>query len=339
VFGGEATGGERVLRDGALIDPATGRARRVPDLGGVPLMSPAAVASGRSIVVMGFACARTYHDPDLGDLFCTDGGYAAAELDPASRRWRPIVLPDELTIRRRSDVGDAWSVRPLGTLSDGRAVFATVNAVPAGGELEYRTKFWTYTPKSKAWDAVPAPPGVLKASCLAGDRIVGLVGTPNAPALVVFDLIGSANWRVDSPDGTVALTDEPRMSCAADHVVVTGLRQGPPTPADILSVAVATIDDGAWIQGAGPGYPEPIPDTRRGVGLLGSGLWTGQELVFPTAAYAYSPATRTWRELTTVPPHDGPLNSVVWTGDGVAGYFTTTAGNQPKASVYSYALS
>jgi len=337
LFGGFSAGGDTLRRDGALIDPASGRAQRLPNLRTAPLLLPAAAATGDRVVVAGSSCAETDYDDDLGSLNCADGRYAAADWKPSSGRWRSIDLPDELRVRQRSDDNEFRRVQALGTLTDGSAVFATVTAVSADGGYEYRTKFWTYAPETRTWAAVAAPPGSVMASCLAGDRIVAFSGTPAAPSLAVFDTTQATEWRVTPPDPTITVSGDTYLSCARDHVVVTGLRADAPTlPADILSVAVATVDDGAWIKGTAPGYPQPIPDPRRAIGLLSTAVWTGTELVFPSAAYAYDPTTGTWRELSNVAPGDGPIS--VRAGDAVAGYFVDRTAEQLEAFVYSHSV-
>ena len=298
------------------------------------MLSSAAVATGRRVVVLGFACARPFRDDELGDLFCEDGRFAASQLNSATGRWRAIRLPSDLRAKRRSDIADTWWPEALGTLSDGRAVFATVNAVAAGGSLDYTTQYWIYAPTSRAWTAVPEPPGEGDGVCLSGDRIVVLTGGPITPSLLVFDANGGGEWTRTPADPAVQITDDPHVACTDDSVMVTGLRQGPPTPADILAAAVVHIDGGAWARVDPPGYPEAITDPRRGVGLLGPGLWIGTELVFPSAGYVYNPTDSSWRELDRVPPGDQPLT--VWTGTQIAGYVVAPGGDLNKASVFSY---
>lgn len=334
VFGGFSDRGSKIRSDGALFDPETARVRRVDDWQGDPLLSSAAVATGKRMVILGFACARTYRDEELGDLFCEDGRFVAAELNSATGGWKTIRLPGDLRAKRRSDVADTWWPKALGTLSDGRAVFATVNAVPAGGSLDYTTQYWVNAPTTRQWTAVPDPPAAVDGLCLAGNRIVALTSATATPSLLVFDANSPDQWTTKPSDPAVQLTDDPRLSCMDNQAMVTGLRQAPPTPADILAVAVVNVDHGTWVQVSPPGYPEAISDPRRGVALLGPGLWTGTELVFAGAAYAYNPAARSWRELDRVPPGDQPLT--VWTGSRVAGYVVASGGDLGKASVFSY---
>jgi hypothetical protein len=298
VYGGGDDSPGRYSNAAALIDPVTAEQEMLPS---PPFDGALAVASlaadDEHALVLGWLCS----DPQPGVESCAPATVTAARLDLGSHDWSPVEVPDELAHARIFDVVQ-------GVTTDGRAVLRFTNTA---------TPYWTYDLADDEWKHLPGPGLVARGTCLAGDRFVANVRTPEGErALAVLDLTGDGTWEQSAATdpsfvGGPRLRDE--LSCTDDTALIHNLFG---EHALRHSLDPDELDE-PWRE------PQPAPGSGSYVGSIS----TGEALVFLNlspdgmpaggAALSYDPAGDRWKELSGAPLSSA---SLVWSGDAIVGF-------------------
>lgn len=357
VFGGLGSGTEgdpaRLLTDGATVDPATGRADRLP---GAPFPAPlltsdAALIAPGQVLVLGWFCPSPQPYPDSDSYECgSAAGLAGAVLDTDARDWTKVKVP-------KLDAQPS-QVRIVGTTSNGDVV------VGIGRPNDLRRDYWRFRADSGdgSWTELGSP-GVATDACLAGDTLVALTAKFDnggqvleqdprlvpAPGSGAVYVPGDAAWveptfvtrdpsRTDgawSPDLT--LTDArypipPEISCMGGEVMVVPGGSDGSEGTHVYSVARNTVRR--------PSAPPKTTDAGF-AGFFAPRVVTGTELLFLTRSpdfaaaptpgqvpgllpsRAYDPGSDTWRVLAPLP---GATADPQWTGSALVDYAAAFTG-------------
>jgi len=355
MFGGLGTGAEgdpaRLLTDGATVDPATGRADRLPEppFQAPLLISDAALIAPGHVLVLGWSCPSPQLYPDSDSYDCGSGaGLAGAVFDADVRAWTKLKVP---TVDAQPS-----QIRIAGTTSNGDVV------VGIGRPNDLRRDYWRFRPGAGSWTELGSP-GVATDACLAGDTLVALTakfdnGGPileqdpriaPAPGSGAVFVSGDAAWVQPTfvtrdpsrPDGVwnpgVTLTDArypipPEISCMGGKVMVVPGGGDGSEGTHVYSVARNTVRR--------PSAP-PKATSAGFAGYFAPRVWTGTELLFLTRSpdfaaaptprqvpgllpsRAYDPGSDTWRVLAPLP---GATANPQWTGSALVDYAAAFTG-------------
>ena len=305
VFGGYLQGSSDFRDDGILVNPGFTTAKHLPEAPfDAPLWTPKAVGVDGQVVVVGVGCDVVDHtDNDSDTPNCVPATNAAAVIDLRDGRteWRRVTLPKPLASIR---FGGANS---LGATSDGRAVF---EFGPFG-----RQTFWSFDPRTDAWDQIAGPGGRIDRSCLVDDSLLVMAasdptqGQPQEnPTIASLDLTGTGTgvWA-HSPSAPVFHPGGAELSCIADGAFV---QDG----AIVTNNRTYSLTSREWSE-------LPAPPSRA---YVGARVWTGSELVFfPSEAQStlpamvLAPSTRSWRTVSGFP---AAMRGAFWGGTAIVGY-------------------
>lgn len=239
--------------DGAALDPAQHQWRPLPDPPlDQPLAYPAAVWTGKLLIVTGQACWA----PTAAEA-CYPGGFPAVAYDPSRNRWATLPrFPYRALPYHSSD--DAPAIGWTGRL----AVFSASGALVG------------YDPVEQKWSTLGTADG-LPAVCASGHRIVRLESEPISARSQLrrfhFELRSDAKnspWIKSATfDPTGLLSDNP-LHCTTAGASVIRFEEEFDLHADTMKV---TSRDPSQIHGAWYGLDDfaPMPQDR------------GAEIMFP----------------------------------------------------------
>jgi hypothetical protein len=352
VFGGNVPRGiSTPFNDGALIDPQTGHTEPLAAAPfDPPLGYPKAIAAAGRVLVIGHSCAiPPDFDPEISELPCEPGTYAAATYDVAKGTWHSVEIPPEH--REITIAGPSHSaLQALGTTTDGRAVLML-------GDFR-SPQYWTIELETGKWSRLPDPGVWANDACVSNDELFVLTtkykngdtllerdptltpvpgqvytGYPGdghvLPSLAILDLRDPAPWRQTPVDEGVNLGESsPYLSCLDHAAAVLDAIFGP------RNMRLYTDATATWSIPAPPPLARFFSLTR---------IWTGSQLILlPTEADAGSPAVAyvvaddCWRVLEGVPP---VTRGAIWSGSAIVGYaepLASVAGPPFEAGPYHF---
>jgi hypothetical protein len=307
VLGGRDARDDRLLlplRDGARLDPSTGKWSSIPPMPIDPgLAFGSAVGTETEVFVIGTPC-KDVSEPGDGVTTCEPGGYAAAALDTADLAWSDVELPAEL----RSMGGAVPAPLALGWTG-------SMVVVQVAQDL------WTWAPERASWTKLPHPPFGFRAACLAGTRLVAVDYVDD----VQLQESASASLRpgemlIEAPEQAITATDR--------RVAATLLIEGDPNPTwseptrldsdarvpigiqavcageHVLTLATSSspgVGDYAFDPREGKWLPIPHPEPDPGFGALAVARDDGAVLLAPGLAVAYDETSSQWTALDGTP--------------------------------------
>lgn len=321
VFGGtdrSNVGPGRVSNSGARVDVMSGDATALPESPfHAPLLSPAAVRAGNTIVVMGVECPD-YGEPDdsPSNTCAADGvGFAVAAYDLGRGEWAAIAPPDNLgSIVDGRPVDPAtgnpfvsWAPQIVGVTDQG-AVVVTLDRT--GGDIP---DYWALTPGTKWWQHLGTS-GPAFTACVLGDRlVVSSAATRDAKNdwtdATLRSLDTTAPDRGWQTDASITGAHYPsfggaRIVCMGTRVMVTG--------------ALGEANGGFRVYDTRTHALSTPPAPPAPGGAIGARIWSGTEVLFINfmprisggsvdhsgallPGYAFNPTTNTWRTIPGFP--------------------------------------
>lgn len=337
VWGGWSTdlnaGAVRILDDGAIVDPVTGKG---DDIVAVPpgtpaLYAPVAVAAGDTAVLIGRECTLERPWTSDAEPTCRENVLTGLAYETSKRSWREFGIPKEL----RTSPPPVLAV--VGTTREGIAVISGVRG-------QEPTAYWSVNLGTGAWRSVPTITGVPAGACVSDSRLVVLTtsfsnqgriaaddpslhlqpGGPVAtlgpedgfvePVVSTLDLVDPASsWRSSAPVQDVKYSvGKPRVFCTKNSALVAdtfGSRQLRLVTLSDFNIAIPP--------------PNPVDAYYRDVVSTGTSL-----LFFRTEADApspergadgimFTPESGTWTNLPSPPAR---MQNALWSGTYVTGY-------------------
>lgn len=292
--------------DAAIYDPAAGRWKPVPRAPfDAPLLSPAAVAIGTDVIVVGSPCPSGSATGSAKALACTPKGLDAARFDSEANVWHDASP---------TDVESAGPpTRAVGS-TGGEAVFQ------ASGRL------LAYSPNDDKWRLLAAPPfDSWTDACAANGLVTAFAAdngfsalppgsqatetanqraaTRNSVMVSFFDTNGGAWSPPSTAPRSVPGTELMQATCDGPvGVALPNVVKGA-VPADVI-----VAPDRTWRQ---------APAIDIGPVTPVSTTWTGNELlvVGVNGAFGYNPESNTWRSLP--PPFTRNPAATVWVEAGL----------------------